>query len=517
YGRQSLSKYEEDLLPDIYEAAINENDGNLMKSLKKYFEQQWEVKYGSSNEWFILFLKEYKDCPILSIVLQLLFEGIDDTCMDETNVFNDLWCTITNNGLKSIENFSDNKKRSVLFQGLREYYRPKLFELLEKIKIPDKDNLYELALDNVAEYGWLQGLQAVKKRIIPIFFEALLKNIPVSSDTIEKPVQPKVEAPTSVSEQSCMFGENTQISWKFSGIGKLRVTWFFNDQPLSTDNRLQVTETDDGTSILTIRQVELGDQGVYTTRATNAFGVAEGQTTLKIDCIKPVINADLNSALKVTKGETMALKIVSSGTPKPDIVWMKDDNELTPNDRIQVTTSDGNDDKYTMAILNVQPGDQGEYSAKIFNVGGSLESNKCKVTVSKSPVFIVKLTTQKVKQGTTAVFVTKIDGYPTPTITWLLNGKPLTAKEGVQVQFDATTGEVKLSIQNVVLEQHAGSITCRLENPHGNQEETVRLDVLAAPIITTQLPKEQETVSGRDVTLKVVARGSPPPSAQCLS
>ncbi|CAF1345025.1 unnamed protein product [Rotaria sordida] len=207
YGRQSLSKYEEDLLPDIYEAAINENDGNLMKSLKKYFEQQLEVKYGSSNGWFILFLKEYKDavnydsvlkrtaeygnkylkdCPILSIILQLLFEGIDDTCMDETNVFNDLWCTITNNGLKSIENVSDNKKRSVLFQGLREYYRPKLFELLGKIKIPDKDNLYELALDNVAEYGWLQGLQAVKKRIIPRVFKTLLDNIPVSSDTSGK-------------------------------------------------------------------------------------------------------------------------------------------------------------------------------------------------------------------------------------------------------------------------------------------------------------------------------------------
>ncbi|CAF1394765.1 unnamed protein product [Rotaria sordida] len=181
-----------------------------------------------------------------------------------------------------------------------------------------------------------------------------------------------------------MFGKDTQISWQFSGIGKLRVTWFFNDQPLPTDNRLQVTETDDGTSILTIRQVELGDQGVYTTRATNAFGVVEAQTTLKIDCIKPVINANLNSALEVTKGETMALKIVASGTPKPDIVWMKDDNELTPNDRIQVTIPNGNDDKYTMAILNAQPGDQGEYSAKISNVGGSLQSNKCKVTVSST-------------------------------------------------------------------------------------------------------------------------------------
>ncbi|CAF3595966.1 unnamed protein product [Rotaria sp. Silwood1] len=188
-GRQSLFKYEEDLRPDIYGATINENDGKLMKSLKKYIEQQWKVKYGSSNQWFILFLKEYevavnydsvlkrtaeygnkymKDCPILSIVLQLLFEGIDDKCFDETNVFNDLWCAITNNGLKSIENFPDDKKRSVLFQALREYYRPKLFELLEKNRVADKDNLHELALDNVAEYGWLQ------------------ETIPVSDDTSGK-------------------------------------------------------------------------------------------------------------------------------------------------------------------------------------------------------------------------------------------------------------------------------------------------------------------------------------------
>ncbi|CAF3956896.1 unnamed protein product [Rotaria sordida] len=511
-GRQSLSKYKEEFAPKVYRTAMNENDGPLMESLTKYFEQQWKIKYGSSNQWFILFLEEYKDvvnydpvlkrtaeygnkymkdCPILSIVLQLLFEGIDNKFFDETNVFNDLWCAITDNGLKSIENFSDNKKRSVLLQALREYYRPKLFELLEKSKIPDEDNLYELTLENIAKYGWLQGLREVEERIRVKHFKILLENIPVSGDTSGKQVQLKVEAPTSVNEQTCMFGKDTQISWKFSGIGKLRVTWFLNDQLLPTDNRLQVTETDDGTSILTIRQVELGDQGVYITRVTNAFGEAEAQTTLKIDCIKPVINADLNSALEVTKGEIMALKIVASGTPKPDIVWMKDDNELTPNDRIQVATPNGNDDKYTMAILNAQPGDQ------------------------EPPVFIVKLTTQKVKQGTTAVFLTKIDGYPTPTITWLLNGKPLVTKEGIQVQFDATTDEAKLSIPNIDLQQHAGSITCRLENPYGCQEETVQLAVLAAPIITTQLPKEQEIMSGEDVTLKVVVRGSPQPSAQC--
>jgi hypothetical protein len=134
--------------------------------------------------------------------------------------------------------------------------------------------------------------------------------------------------------------------------------------------------------------------------------------------------------------------------------------------------------------------------------------------VVESPVFVAKPTTQEVKQGETAVFETKIDGYPTPKVTWLLNGKPLTPKEGAQIELNAATGDAKLSIPKVDLQQHAGSVTCRLENPHGSQEETVRLDVLAAPLITTQLPKQEETVSGKDVTLRVVVRGSPRPEAQ---
>ncbi|CAF3651616.1 unnamed protein product [Rotaria sp. Silwood1] len=132
----------------------------------------------------------------------------------------------------------------------------------------------------------------------------------------------------------------------------------------------------------------------------------------------------------------------------------------------------------------------------------------------KSPVFIVKPTTQKVQQGATALFVTKIGGYSTSNITWLFNEKPLTAKEGAQMQFNTATGEAKLSIGNVDLKQHAGLITCRIENPHSYQEETVQLVVVAAPIIITQLPKEQETMIGRDVILTVVVQGSPPPSAQ---
>ncbi|CAF2975094.1 unnamed protein product [Rotaria sp. Silwood2] len=194
-------------------------------------------------------------------------------------------------------------------------------------------------------------------------------------------VQPKVEAPKSVNDRSCVFGQDSQISWKFSGIEKPQVAWFFNGQPISTNNRFQMTETGDGTSTLSIRQAELADQGVYTARATNAVGEAEAKTTLRITCIKPVINTDLNAALQVTKGETKTLNISVSGTPKPNIFWMKGNTELTPNVRIKVKTPIQDDDTYTLTILHIQPEDQGEYSAKISNVGGSLQSNKCKVTV----------------------------------------------------------------------------------------------------------------------------------------
>ena len=118
------------------------------------------------------------------------------------------------------------------------------------------------------------------------------------------------------------------------------------------------------------------------------------------------------------------------------------------------------------------------------------------------------------KQGESAVFETKIDGYPTPKVIWLLNGKPLTPKDGAQMELNAATGDAKLSINNVDLQQHAGVVTCRVENAHGTEEETVRLDILAAPLLTTQLAKQEETVTGKDVTLRVVVRGSPRPQVQ---
>lgn len=208
-GRQSLTKYKDDIIPSIYTAQIVNKNSELLHLLKDYFQLQWKTVYGLSNEWFVSFLKQHenthnyqdvlnrtaeygnkymKDCPCLSIVLQVLFDAINDQCLNETAVFNNLWVTLTNDGLKSIETFSEyiakakldklkKKEPPTLFYALRECYRQNLFKFLKESNIKDTDNLYEQTLDNVAEYGWLSGLKVVEDKIAPKYFKILLEKI----------------------------------------------------------------------------------------------------------------------------------------------------------------------------------------------------------------------------------------------------------------------------------------------------------------------------------------------------
>ena len=86
----------------------------------------------------------------------------------------------------------------------------------------------------------------------------------------------------------------------------------------------------------------------------------------------------------------------------------------------------------------------------------------------------------------------------------------------LKLNLTAVTGDAKLSIPKVDLQQHArfsgNSVVLRIHMVLKKKRHS--LNILAAPLITTQLPKQEETVAGKDVTLRVVVRGSPRPQAQ---
>ena len=157
---------------------------------------------------------------------------------------------------------------------------------------------------------------------------------------------------------------------------------------MCTNERFRISETDDETSTLSIRVTELSDRGVYTALAVNSVGEVEAKIMLNIIAVKPILVRDLLSTVQIMKGESMSLQFTISGLPLPEVIWMKNNNELIPNENIQITVSIADDNNiYTLTILNVQPNDQGEYFAKISNIVGSIESKRCSVRVKSKYIF----------------------------------------------------------------------------------------------------------------------------------
>jgi hypothetical protein len=149
------------------------------------------------------------------------------------------------------------------------------------------------------------------------------------------------------------------------------------------------------------------------------------------------------------------------------------------------------EESYTLLIKNSKPKDSGEYQAVITNDVGQIKSKKVKVQIQKAPELKKKpQALLTVKEGEQARFECEFEGNPTPKVSWLRDGKPLTPKEGFDIKTDTTTGKSVLTI-NQATPKHAGPITLRLENSVGTPvEEVVQLQVETAPQL---LQKPQPT------------------------
>ncbi|CAF5190947.1 unnamed protein product, partial [Rotaria magnacalcarata] len=145
----------------------------------------------------------------------------------------------------------------------------------------------------------------------------------------------------------------------------------------------------------------------------------------------------------------------------------------------------------TLLIKNAKPIDSGEYQAVITNDVGQIKTKKIKVQIQKAPELKKKpQSLVTVKEGEPAHFECEFDGNPTPKVTWLRDGKPLTPKDGFEIKTDTTTGKSVLTVHQTT-SKHSGPITLRLENPVGAPiEETVQLQVETAPQL---LQKPQPT------------------------
>ncbi|XP_014478669.1 PREDICTED: leucine-rich repeats and immunoglobulin-like domains protein 3 isoform X2 [Dinoponera quadriceps] len=143
-----------------------------------------------------------------------------------------------------------------------------------------------------------------------------------------------------------------QIAWQKDG---------GNDFPAARERRMHMMPTDD---VLFIVDVKMADSGVYSCTAQNLAGLIVANATLTIlekpSFVKPMENKE------IMVGDSIVLECMASGSPRPKLVWRKDDSPLQPTERHFFTAKD-----QLLIIVNTIPSDAGSYACEMSNSLGN--------------------------------------------------------------------------------------------------------------------------------------------------
>ncbi|XP_075383293.1 muscle, skeletal receptor tyrosine-protein kinase isoform X2 [Mycteria americana] len=242
------------------------------------------------------------------------------------------------------------------------------------------------------------------------------------------------------------------------------ITWTRNSIPIRLfDTRYSIQRNG---QLLTILSVEDSDDGVYCCTADNGVGAAAQscgalQVKMRPKITRPPINVEIIEGLKAV------LPCTTMGNPKPSVSWIKGETVVKENARIAVLDS-GN-----LRIHNVQREDAGQYRCVAKNSLGTAYSKPAMVVVEgererkaerETEIFarILKAPeSQNITFGSVVTLRCTATGLPVPTVTWLENGKAVSA------------GSIAESVKDRVVDSRLqvyvtrpGLFTCLATNKH---------------------------------------------------
>ncbi|CAL4060819.1 unnamed protein product [Meganyctiphanes norvegica] len=203
----------------------------------------------------------------------------------------------------------------------------------------------------------------------------------------------------------------------------------------------------------------------------------------------------------ITKGKTLQLWCIYSGTPLPEIRWKKSGGPL-PQDRVQY-------EHYgkSLIIKYVDYEDAGTYECESSNGVGIAKSYTMNVQVEAVPYFITEPEIQNKAEGEVVEFHCETAGNPPPEQYWIFNGMLL---EKASHNPRRTVSNNKITIINLT-KADTGNYGCNSSNTHGYVYKDVYVNVLALPPEITTPPSDMESVDGKMVNMTCRVFGAPKP------
>ncbi|XP_035216758.1 obscurin-like isoform X2 [Stegodyphus dumicola] len=295
----------------------------------------------------------------------------------------------------------------------------------------------------------------------------------------------KPEIISSLEPLTLKDGETGQLKVKATGQPKPTIKWLKNGKELRPTNRVECIEEPDGTVALIIKNARPEDAGNYTFIAQNSQGEVKSSAPVVIEQA-PTFQKQLEP-VKVIEGYPAKLEAILSGSPPPEIKWLKDGEEIVP-DSIHLKEIRSPDGTVALLIDDCKPEDIGNYSLTAKNPLGE-NSTSGTLTVSgkdssdtpkSSPCFVSPIGNLSVKEGEPIQLKAKVSGNPLPDIIWIVNDEALQPSDNVLMTFDGEKAilEIKKSSPD-----HIGVYKCKLSNPEGEaiSEGSVSVQEKSAP------------------------------------
>ncbi|XP_042353421.1 obscurin [Plectropomus leopardus] len=382
----------------------------------------------------------------------------------------------------------------------------------------------------------------------PLKVELRIRKMGYSQDGTQTPTQDRPApafmtgapaAPVFLTElQSQDVPDGYPVSFDCVVIGKPPPTirWYKDGKLLEENDHYMINEDQEGCHQLIITTVLPTDMGVYRCTAENSSGIATTKAELRVDMscssdydtaadatetssyvsAKGYMSRETETFESVTEDDQLPqivdelhdvhvspgspiakMQLKVKGFPKPRVYWFKDGHPLRPSERITLLTER---DVHGVEILEVKKEDMGEYSAYISNAAGSAYSSARLIVLSPGeimpqdkrdpkeplvpPRFLERFSNRKVKQGASITLSVKVEGSPTPMVSWL---KEESMEDVLWIKPDtkgykiASSGRQHSLILMDVGTEYTGAYTCIATNRAGQSICTAHLEVDDTP------------------------------------
>lgn len=225
-------------------------------------------------------------------------------------------------------------------------------------------------------------------------------------------------------------------------------------------------------------------------------------------CSKPRIMEGPED-VEVKIGGTVIFTCRVSGSPKPEVKWMLNSDEVDMDGERHVMLEDG-----TLVISEITENDVGEYECIARSDMGFTKSRKARalIGVNSDLRFTEVPESRTIKSGRDVNFTCIADGYPSPRIEWWRNGQQVLSGGRTFVQNSGTTLKILAA-----KESDSARYVCQAKNVNGFAETSADLIVLnqnSSPPRLTYEPHDMEAEPGAAVEIPCRAIGEPEPFIQ---